>query len=125
MRNSNLMKGIQGKTLEDIANSIRAVDPNIQALSPQEMDDEIRRLTAVIDQTYNSESSNPIAGKAVKQAIDPLSEKVNQYDSRIMDAETNSSAAKAQATEALEKINNIEDNVVTQEELAWVELHVD
>ena len=42
-----------------------------------------------------------------------------------MDAETNSSAAKAQATEALEKINNIGDNVVTQEELAWVELHVD
>ena len=67
---------IQGKTLKDIADSIRAVDPNIQALSPQEMDDEIRRLTAVIDQTYNSESSNPIAGKAVKQAIDPLSEKV-------------------------------------------------
>lgn len=116
---------IQGKTLKDIADSIRAVDPNIQALSPQEMDDEIRRLTAVIDQTYNSESSNPIAGKAVKQAIDPLSEKVNQYDSRIMDAETNSSEAKTQATEALEKINDIGDNVVTQEELAWVELHVD
>ena len=74
---------IQGKTLKDIADSIRSVDPNIQALSPQEMDDEIRRLTAVVDQTYDSESSNPISGKAVKQAIDTLSEKpdYNQNDS--------------------------------------------
>ena len=78
---------IQGKTLKDIADSIRSVDPNIQALSPQEMDDEIRRLTAVVDQTYDSESSNPISGKAVKQAIDTLSEKpdYNQNDSTAKD----------------------------------------
>ena len=78
---------IQGKTLKDIADSIRSVDPNIQALSPQEMDDEIRRLTAVVDQTYDSESSNPISGKAVKQAIETLSEKpdYNQNDSTAKD----------------------------------------
>lgn len=123
---------IQGKTLKDIADSIRAVDSTIQAMAPQNMDDEIRRLTAVIDQTYDSESSNAIAGKAVKEAIEPLSTTVSQYDEKIEEAKTSANdaeikaeAASSTAQEALDKISTIGDNVVTQDELAWVELHVD
>lgn len=116
---------IQEKTLKDIADSIRNVDPTIGELSPKDMDEQIRRLTATVDQVYDSESANPVAGKAVKQAIEPLAAAIQGYDTKIDDATQTANAAEVTANEALDKITQISSDVVTKEELTWTELRVD
>ena len=60
---------IKEETLTNIAENIRNVDSTLDKMTPTEMADEIKRLTAVIDQRYNASSTNPQAGIAVAEGI--------------------------------------------------------
>jgi len=60
---------IKEETLTDIADSIRNVDNTLKELSPSQMSDEIRRLTAVIEQDFDANSPNAQSGKSVAEAV--------------------------------------------------------
>ena len=60
---------IKEETLTDLADSIRNVDNTLKELSPSQMSEEIRRLTAIIEQDFDANSSNAQSGKAVAEAV--------------------------------------------------------
>lgn len=60
---------IKKETLKDIADSIRNVDNTLKELSPSQMSEEIRRLTAIIEQDFDANSPNAQSGKAVAEAV--------------------------------------------------------
>ena len=60
---------IKKETLKDIADSIRNVDNTLNELSPSQMSEEIRRLTAIIEQDFDANSPNAQSGKAVAEAV--------------------------------------------------------
>ena len=101
---------IKEESLVDIADSIRNVDNTLGELYPSEMAEEIRRLTAVIDQTYDSSSSNPQSGKAVAEAVAAETE-------RAMTAEKTEQENREVADNKLQsQIDNIIAKQETQQE---------
>ena len=60
---------IKKETLKDIADSIRNVDNTLKELSPSQMSEEIRRLTAIVEQDFDANSPNAQSGKAVAEAV--------------------------------------------------------
>lgn len=101
---------IKEETLTDIADSIRNVDNTLQELSPAQMSDEVRRLTAVIEQDFDANSPNAQSGKAVAEAV-------NIEKERAMAAEKTEQENRDMADDKLQsQINNLVAKQETQQD---------
>lgn len=101
---------IKEETLTDLADSIRNVDNTLKELSPSQMSEEIRRLTAIIEQDFDANSSNAQSGKAVAEAV-------NIEKDRALAAEKTEQENRDMADNKLQsQINNIIAKQETQQD---------
>ena len=101
---------IKEETLTDIADSIRNVDNTLKELSPAQMSEEIKRLTAIIEQDFDANSPNAQSGKAVAEAV-------NIEKERAMAAEKTEQENRDMADNKLQsQINNIVAKQETQQD---------
>lgn len=100
---------IKEDTLTNIADNIRNVDSTLDKMTPSEMADEIKRLTAVIDQRYNASSTNPQAGIAVAEGIQQERERAQLAEEQNEQNIVNETTERKQADSELQsQIDNIE-----------------
>ena len=104
---------IKEETLTNIADSIRDVDSTLDKMTPTEMSEEIKRLTAVIDQRYNASSTNPQAGIAVAEGIQQERERAQLAEDQNEQNIVNETTERKQADNELQsQIDNIESSSV-------------
>lgn len=114
---------IKEDTLTNIADNIRNVDSTLDKMTPTEMADEIKRLTAVIDQRYNASSTNPQAGIAVAEGIQQERERAQlaeeQNEQNIINETTERKAEDEKLAEAInsEKSSREENDGLLDEKI--------
>lgn len=115
---------IKKETLKDIADSIRNVDNTLKELSPSQMSEEIRRLTAIIEQDFDANSPNAQSGKAVAEAVNiekdraMAAEKTEQENRDMADnklqSQINTIIAKQQTQQDKVITRTLSENTVTE-----------
>nr|DAM46366.1 MAG TPA: hypothetical protein [Bacteriophage sp.] len=115
---------IKKETLKDIADSIRNVDNTLKELSPSQMSEEIRRLTAIIEQDFDANSPNAQSGKAVAEAVNIekdraiAAEKTEQENRDMADnklqSQINTIIAKQETQQDKVITRTISENTVTE-----------
>lgn len=106
---------IKEDTLTNIADNIRNVDSTLDKMTPTQMADEIKRLTAVIDQRYNASSTNPQAGIAVAEGIQQERERAQLAEEQNEQNIINETTERKQADSGLQsQIDNIEATFQTE-----------
>lgn len=115
---------IKEETLKDIADSIRNVDDTLKELSPSQMSEEIRRLTAIIEQDFDANSSNAQSGKAVAEAVNIekdraiAAEKTEQENRDMADnklqSQINTIIAKQETQQDKVITRTLSENIVTE-----------
>lgn len=100
---------IKEDTLTNIADNIRNVDSTLDKMTPTEMADAIKRLTAVIDERYNASSTNPQSGIAVAEGIQQERQRAQLAEEQNEQNIINETAERKQADSELQsQIDNIE-----------------
>lgn len=103
---------IKEDTLTNIADNIRNVDSTLDKMTPTEMADEIKRLTAVIDQRYNASSTNPQAGIAVAEGIQQERERAQLAEEQIK-TEIKNNKVGQKTSQGGEIFNDYNNNIAT------------